>query len=67
VNADFRAHSSALKLPPSEKETYLSKQQLKELQRVERERVEVAKRKQLGLEVSQTLGVRMEDNHDFED
>lgn len=65
-NADFRAHSSALKRPIAEKETYLSKEQLKDLQRVQRERVEISKRKQLGLEVKQNLGVRM-DGNEFEE
>jgi len=64
--ADFRAHSNAHKRTVVEQESYLSKEQLKELQRVQRERVELAKRKQLGLEIKQTLGVRM-DGNEFED
>ncbi|GJJ08499.1 hypothetical protein Clacol_002717 [Clathrus columnatus] len=59
-NADYRAHSSALKRGTTESESYLTKEQLQELRQVQRERVELIKRKQLGLEVSGTLGVRMD-------
>ena len=63
-NADLKAHSSAHKRVVVEQESYLSTEQLKDLRRVQRERVEIAKRKQLGLEVSQKLGVRMEELDD---
>ncbi|KIJ51272.1 hypothetical protein M422DRAFT_157818 [Sphaerobolus stellatus SS14] len=63
-NADLRAHSSAHKRVVVEQDSYLSTEQLKDLRRVQRERVEIAKRKQLGLEVSQKLGVRMEELDD---
>ena len=59
-NADMQAHSSAHKRTVVEHESYLSKDQLKDLRRVQHERVEIAKRKQLGLEVKQSLGVRMD-------
>ncbi|KAF8515317.1 hypothetical protein BU17DRAFT_76838 [Hysterangium stoloniferum] len=61
-NADFRAHSSAHKRTAVERESYLSKEQLHDLRRVQHERVEIAKRKQLGLEIKQSLGVRMDGN-----
>lgn len=39
--ADMRAHQSNLKRPAVETESYLDKDQLQELRRVQRERVEV--------------------------
>lgn len=60
VNADYRAHSSALKSTAAKSESYLTREQLLELRQVERERVELIKRKQLGLQISGTLGVRMD-------
>jgi len=59
-NADIQAHSSAHKRTVVEHESYLSKDQLRDLRRVQHERVEIAKRKQLGLEVKQSMGVRMD-------
>jgi hypothetical protein len=44
-NADMMAHSSSLKRPVKETETYLSKAQLEDLRRVQNERTEFAKRK----------------------
>ncbi|KAF8578464.1 hypothetical protein K439DRAFT_1417109 [Ramaria rubella] len=61
-NADMQAHSSAHKRTVVEHESYLNKDQLKDLRRVQHERVEIAKRKQLGLEIKQSLGVRMDGN-----
>ena len=40
-NADLAAHSKSHKRPIEEKETYLNAEQLKELQRVQRERSQV--------------------------
>ena len=40
-NADLLAHSSAHKRAPIENETYLSKDQLQELRRVQQERLQV--------------------------
>ena len=40
-DADMRAHQNNLKRPAVEKESYLDKEQLQELRRVQRERVEV--------------------------
>ncbi|WWC92174.1 uncharacterized protein L201_007128 [Kwoniella dendrophila CBS 6074] len=60
--ADMKAHSSSLKVSaPKEKETFLSKEKIAELRRIENERTEVAKRRQMGLDVNKNLGVRMED------
>lgn len=39
---DIAAHTSKLKRPAVEQESYLSKEQLKELRRVQHERVEVS-------------------------
>ncbi|OCF58508.1 hypothetical protein L486_04541 [Kwoniella mangroviensis CBS 10435] len=60
--ADMKAHSSSLRTSaPKEKETFLSKEKIAELRRVEAERTEIAKRRQMGLDVNKNLGVRMED------
>lgn len=59
-NADMAAHSNALRRPVVETETYLSQAQLAELRRVQNERIEMGKRKTLGLEVKRDLGVRMD-------
>jgi len=59
-NKDLVAHASRLKKPASEKESYLSVEQLKELRRVQQERVEIGKMKALGLEIRPNMGVRME-------
>lgn len=40
-NADLLAHSSAHKRAPTEKESYLSKEQVQELRRVQQERLQV--------------------------
>ncbi|KAK6906734.1 hypothetical protein I203_100721 [Kwoniella mangroviensis CBS 8507] len=60
--ADMKAHSSSLRTSaPKEKETFLTKEKIAELRRVEAERTEIAKRRQMGLDVNKNLGVRMED------
>lgn len=41
AEADMKAHQSSLKRPAVESESYLDKDQLQELRRVQRERVEV--------------------------
>jgi hypothetical protein len=41
ADADMRAHQNNLKRPIVESESYLDKEQLQELRRVQRERVEV--------------------------
>ena len=57
---DIAAHASKLKKPAAEKEVQLSVEQLKELRRVQQERVEIGKMKALGLEIRPSMGVRME-------
>ncbi|KAF8661483.1 hypothetical protein AX16_001320 [Volvariella volvacea WC 439] len=59
-SADLKAISSAHKRRPVERETYLSREQLEELRRVQNERVQVGKMKQLGMDVKQNMGVRMD-------
>ncbi|KAG2153388.1 hypothetical protein DEU56DRAFT_483290 [Suillus clintonianus] len=58
--ADLRAHSLRHKKTPAEHESYLSKEELMELRKVQSERVEVGKMKLLGMEVKQNMGVRMD-------
>ncbi|KAH8994535.1 hypothetical protein EDB92DRAFT_1795456 [Lactarius akahatsu] len=60
AEADMRAHQSSLKRPAVESESYLDKDQLQELRRVQRERVEVGKMKLLGMDVKANMGVRMD-------
>jgi hypothetical protein len=60
AEADMKAHQSSLKRPAVESESYLDKDQLQELRRVQRERVEVGKMKMLGMDVKATMGVRMD-------
>ncbi|WVQ95477.1 hypothetical protein IAU59_002574 [Kwoniella sp. CBS 9459] len=59
--ADMKAHSSGLKSQTKQQETLYSREQIEELRRVEAERTQVAKRKQMGLEVPRNLGVRTEE------
>ncbi|KAI9441734.1 hypothetical protein H4582DRAFT_2208165 [Lactarius indigo] len=60
AEADMKAHQSSLKRPAVESESYLDKDQLQELRRVQRERVEVGKMKLLGMDVKANMGVRMD-------
>ncbi|KZO92323.1 hypothetical protein CALVIDRAFT_567545 [Calocera viscosa TUFC12733] len=55
--ADMRA---ARKKPEKEKESFLSVAELKELQKVERERTQIGKMKSLGLDIKPSMGVRMD-------
>ncbi|KAG6878861.1 hypothetical protein C0992_007066 [Termitomyces sp. T32_za158] len=60
-DADLKAISGAhKKKKAAEKETYLSKEHLLELRRVQQERVEAGKMKLLGMEIKQNMGVRMD-------
>ncbi|OCH89443.1 hypothetical protein OBBRIDRAFT_794307 [Obba rivulosa] len=59
-NADMRAHESSHRRRPVEKETYMSKEQLQELRRVQNERIEAGKMKLLGMDIKQNMGVRMD-------
>ncbi|EGO00591.1 hypothetical protein SERLA73DRAFT_178433 [Serpula lacrymans var. lacrymans S7.3] len=58
--ADLRAHQSRHKKQSVEHESYLNKEQLQELRRVQHERVEASKMKLLGMDVKQNMGVRMD-------
>jgi len=60
AEADMRAHQNSLKRPAVEKESYLDKEQLQDLRRVQRERVEAGKMKLLGMDVKANMGVRMD-------
>lgn len=66
VNADLKAHSSVHKRKAIERESYLSKDQLMELRKVQNERIEAGKMKLLGMDLPQNLGVRM-DGTSFDD
>ncbi|KAI0302436.1 hypothetical protein B0F90DRAFT_1667620 [Multifurca ochricompacta] len=60
ADADMRAHQNNLKRPAVESESYLDKEQLQELRRVQRERVEAGKMKLLGMDIKANMGVRMD-------
>ncbi|KAJ6497448.1 hypothetical protein C8R45DRAFT_822862 [Mycena sanguinolenta] len=60
AQADMKAISGAHKKQVVEHDSYLSREQLMELRKVQHERVEVAKMKQLGMDVKQNMGVRMD-------
>jgi len=59
-NADLRALQSTHKRKPKEAETYMSREQLMELRRVQAERIEAGKMKLLGMDIKQNMGVRMD-------
>ncbi|QRV74618.1 hypothetical protein RhiJN_02633 [Ceratobasidium sp. AG-Ba] len=64
LSADLAAHSSRHKRNPVEHESYLNRDQLMELRRVQHERIEAGKMKALGLEVKTNMGVRMETEYE---
>jgi len=57
---DLKAHSSKHKKAPVEQESYLSKEQLQTLRKVQHERIEAGKMKLLGMDVKTNMGVRMD-------
>jgi len=59
--ADLAAHSSSHKRSAAERDSYLSKEQLQELRKVQQERTQVGKMKLLGMDIKQSMGVRMVD------
>jgi hypothetical protein len=63
--ADMADHSKKHKRATVENDTYLSKEQLQELRKVQLERSAVGKMKALGMEIKTNLGVRM-DGNEFE-
>jgi len=60
AEADMRAHQSKLKRPAVESESFFDKDQLQDLRRVQRERVEAGKMKLLGMDIKSNMGVRMD-------
>ncbi|KZP18354.1 hypothetical protein FIBSPDRAFT_863825 [Athelia psychrophila] len=60
ASLDMRAHQSRHKKAPVELESYLSREQLLALQKVQRERIEAGKMKLLGMDVKTNMGVRMD-------
>lgn len=66
LSADLRAHSSAHKRPVTDKESYLNKEQLQELRRVQQERNQIGRMKLVGMNIGQSFGVRM-DGNEFEE
>ncbi|KAI0734068.1 hypothetical protein C8Q72DRAFT_810029 [Fomitopsis betulina] len=59
-DADLRAVQSAHKRKNIERDTYMSKEQLEELRKVQAERIQAGKMKLLGMDVKQNMGVRMD-------
>ncbi len=55
--------SAARQRPAKETASFLSREQLEDLRRVQNERIEVAQRKVLGMNVSKNLGVRQEEQN----
>jgi len=63
VTKDLAAHKAGTtRRSDKESDTYLSRDQLQELQRVQRERAQIGKMKMLGLQVKGSMGVRMDGN-----
>ncbi|KAI0642077.1 hypothetical protein C8Q79DRAFT_918107 [Trametes meyenii] len=59
-SADLRAHASTHKRKAVERETYMSREQLMELRKVQNERIEAGRMKLLGMDIKQNMGVRMD-------
>ncbi|KIK16329.1 hypothetical protein PISMIDRAFT_30907 [Pisolithus microcarpus 441] len=58
--ADMKAHATKHKKLSAEQESYLSREQLLELRRVQNERIEIGRMKRLGMDIKQNMGVRMD-------
>jgi hypothetical protein len=58
--ADMKAVTGAHKKKATEQETYMTKEQLMQLRKVQQERNEVGRMKLLGMDVKQNFGVRMD-------
>lgn len=58
--ADMKAHATKHKKLSAEQESYLSREQLMELRRVQNERIEIGRMKRLGMDIKQNMGVRMD-------
>ncbi|THG94924.1 hypothetical protein EW026_g6636 [Hermanssonia centrifuga] len=59
-NADLRVLQGTHKRKTREHDTYMSREQLMELRKVQAERVEAGKMKLLGMDIKQNMGVRMD-------
>ncbi|KAI0343621.1 hypothetical protein BDW22DRAFT_1328241 [Trametopsis cervina] len=59
-HADMRALQGAHKRKPRTVDTYMSREQLMELRKVQAERIEAGKMKLLGMDIKQNMGVRMD-------
>lgn len=63
---DMKEHKKSTTIKrKDDDESFLSKEQLQELRKVQNERVQVGKMKALGLEIKGSMGVRM-DGNEFE-
>ncbi|KAG9312289.1 hypothetical protein JVU11DRAFT_7595 [Chiua virens] len=58
--ADMKAHATRHKKATVDQESYMSRDQLMELRKVQNERVEIGRMKRLGMDVKQNMGVRMD-------
>ncbi|KAF9234189.1 hypothetical protein BU15DRAFT_52917 [Melanogaster broomeanus] len=58
---DMRAHATKHKKAYHEQDSYMSKEQLMELRKIQNERVEIGRMKRLGMDVKQNMGVRMDE------
>ncbi|KAL4079070.1 hypothetical protein J3A83DRAFT_4356077 [Scleroderma citrinum] len=58
--ADMKAHATKHKKSSAEQDSYLSREQLMELRKVQNERIEIGRMKRLGMDVKQNMGVRMD-------
>lgn len=59
-NADMRVLQSTHKRRAADTDSFMSKEQLQELRRVQNERIEAGKMKLLGMDIKQSMGVRMD-------
>ncbi|KIJ66144.1 hypothetical protein HYDPIDRAFT_110319 [Hydnomerulius pinastri MD-312] len=58
--ADMKAHATKHKKAGVEQESYMSREQLLELRKVQHERIEIGRMKRLGMDIKQNFGVRMD-------
>jgi len=63
-NADMKALSSAHKKKTGEQDSYMTKEELMELRKVQQQRNEIGRMKLLGMDVKQNFGVRMDTAYD---
>jgi len=58
--ADMRALTGSRKKKAAERESYMSRDQLEELRKVQNERNQMRNMKLIGMDIKQTMGVRMD-------